>query len=786
VEGDDCMAKKNQQSSGPSYSLLALLKRTLFLHETSSVDELTEEVHEYMLKDQSYEQIKERYVGPMLKGNPSFLEVEPESQVWKLSEGNKVNDAVYEAFKKYHTPLSERQVLNRLAKVEHIAGNIHLTLDLKNDARFSDIEGGKYWILSEWVVVNEYARSILIKVKSGLGEKELLNRVVEEFHVDEESAIFIPKLDERFVKKEKKWTLQRFIEQKTKLRAARIERLYQFLLKMERPMSADELTATVLNMPAAMTDVDEKLTADPRFVLEDGLWDLRSRVEQRQTAEQLVDGMFEAADAPEADQEISGAEPDMVAAEPSLLDADRDAPDLSESDSMEPVETVVVERQDEDLIPEEHIAETDGDEEGFQEPVESGVGEEPDAEEAGFEGEEFPEEGPGEGEETFDQMDEYIETLRNKVIEFLQNAFHSEGIVYNADIIDQFVNSEERETLFDRFIQDHYVSPSRGRLLTDQDIIKFMVYLAEPTLNDKILDPCCGTGGFLLKILEILDDYLQEAEWTERDFAIQYELRSGQFYFVQMNEEEQEYFDTPLDEEVARWLPIIRFCKQQQLTGVDLDRFAYRTTDLNIAIQGFPEIVLHQDNALTSKRIGSGVYDLVIGNPPEFGDNPTRFLRRSLTLAKPGGKILLLLPDDLFDGDRLLSSTLRNQIIAQTIVKAVIRLPEPTDSHTFGGRKTLLYCLRKHHDAEQESELFVGEIADFKGLQEVLEVIEEPDVPVSMNDTLIAGKTVHYILSSYQRSAYNLLLEGLRRQVLRGEVLNIKEWALSKKIEAEE
>lgn len=777
------MAKKNQQSSGPSYSLLALLKRTLFLHETSNVDELVEEVHEYMLKDQSYDQIKERYVGPILTSNPSFLEVESKTQVWRLSEGNKVNDSVYEVFKKFHSPLSERQVLNRLAKVEHMAGNIQLTLDLKNDARFSDIDGGKYWILSEWVVVNEYARSILLKIKSGLGEKELLAKVVDEFHVDREAAIFIPKLDERFVKKEKKWMLQRYIEQKTKLRAARIERLYQFLLKIDRPMSADELTATVLNMPANMTDVDEKLAADPRFVEENGLWDLRARIDQRQAAEELVGNIFESVPESEIAPEAFEAEPTLPG-EPSPLDEARQALDLSEPETVEPpVEAVVIETQDEQMIPAEPAVEIEAEEEALQEFTEQEEHEAFEPEEGEFEEEEVSKE---EDEGAFDQMDEYIENLRNKVIEFLQNAFHSEGIVYNAEIIDQFVNSEEREELFEQFIRDHYVNPSKGRLLTDQAILTFMVYLAEPTLNDKILDPCCGTGGFLLKILEVLDDYLQDASWTERDFAIQYELRSGQFYFVQMNEEEQEYFDTPLDEEVARWLPIIRFCKQQQLTGVDLAPFAYHTADLNIAIQGFPEIVLHQDNALTSKRIGSGVYDIVLGNPPASGDEPTRFIRRSLALAKPGGKVLLLLPDEMFANGRLLSSTLRNQVVAQTIIKAVIRLPESVDSNAFGGRKTLLYCLRKHHEAEQESELFTGEINDQEGLQELLEVIEEPDVPVCMDDTPIDGRTVHYILSSYQRSAYNLLLEGLRRQVLHGEVLDVKEWAQPKKAELKE
>ncbi len=62
--------------------------------------------------------------------------------------------------------------------------------------------------------------------------------------------------------------------------------------------------------------------------------------------------------------------------------------------------------------------------------------------------------------------------------------------------------------------------------------------------------------------------------------------------------------------------------------------------------------MLHQDDALSSKQIGSGVYDLVIGNPPSIDDKPTRFLRKSLLLAKPGGKILLLLPDEMFHDHR--------------------------------------------------------------------------------------------------------------------------------------
>jgi len=741
------MTKKYNQSSGPSYSLLALLKRTLFLHETAVTDELVEEVHEYMLKDLSYDQIKERYVGPILRKNPSFLEVQERNNVWKLTEGNKVNDSVYEVFQKYRAPLSERQILNRLAKEEHLT-KIEMKLDLKNDARFSDLEGGKYWILSGWIVINEHARSILLKLKGGLTEKELIHKVVEDYSIDKESVIFLPLLDGRFVKKDKKWTLKKFADQKTKLRASRIDRLYKHLQNAGVPLSSDELTTIVLNMPASTTDVNEKLKADPRFAQVNDKWDLRERVEKQEEA--LVE--------PEGEL---------------IRERELPSPELK-------IEAELTERIKEEEVPfEEHETQESI---PVSEEVITASGEVArEVSEAIEEAGELPEE-PEEEEEI---VDEEIDRLRKKVIDFLQDAFHSEGIVYSADIIDQLVTSEDKAELFEQFSLEHFSNPGKHRELTDIDIIKFMIYLAEPSLNDKIIDPCCGTGGFLIQILDTLQTNLQDAYWTEKDLAIQYELRMGQFYFVQLTQEEYQSLLSPLDDTLVKQLPIVRFCKQQQLTGVDIEEYAYKTVDLNIAFHGFPEIVLHQDNALTSKQIGSGLYDVVIGNPSTFEDNPTRFLRRSLLLAKPGGKILLLLPENMFSDSRLVSASLRNQIAAQTIVKAVIEFPEPYNERAYGPRRVLFYCIKKHLDAEQQSDIFAGSIPDFDGLRDILEVLEDPAAPVSQSEDSISAELVMFILSSYQGSAYNLLIEGLRRRALEGELIGVDEWTHVKRPEQE-
>jgi hypothetical protein len=312
--------------------------------------------------------------------------------------------------------------------------------------------------------------------------------------------------------------------------------------------------------------------------------------------------------------------------------------------------------------------------------------------------------------------------------------------------------------------------------LTDTDIIKFMVYLAEPTLNDKIIDPCCGTGAFLTQILQTLYDNLQHASWTEKETSIEYELPTGQFYFVQLTQEERQTLPSPLDDMSSKYLPIERFCRQRQLTGVDNERFCYNSTDLNLALCGFPEAVLHHDDALTSKQLGMGLYDLVIGNPPAFGDLPTRFLRRSLALAKPGGKILLLLPETMFSDLRLSSATLRNQIAAQTIVKAIIEFPEPYNDKAYGPKRVLLYCVKKQLEGDQQSSMFVGRIPDFYGLRDIIEVLEDPDAPVTDSEMVIPVGLLMFILSSYQQSAYNLLLEGLRRQILEGGLVSLDAW----------
>jgi hypothetical protein len=119
-------------------------------------------------------------------------------------------------------------------------------------------------------------------------------------------------------------------------------------------------------------------------------------------------------------------------------------------------------------------------------------------------------------------------------------------------------------------------------------------------------------------------------------------------------------------------------------------------------------------------------------------------------------------------------------------VKAVIEFPEPYNERAYGPKRVLFYCIKKHLDAEQHSDIFVGRIPDFDGLRDILEVLEDPAAPVSQSDDPIAAELVMFVLSSYQGSAYNLLIEGLRRRALEGTLMTVDEWTHVQKPEQEE
>lgn len=56
--------------------------------------------------------------------------------------------------------------------------------------------------------------------------------------------------------------------------------------------------------------------------------------------------------------------------------------------------------------------------------------------------------------------------------------------------------------IYEKILKDLQSAGNAGEYYTPRAVTKFIVEMVDPQLGDKILDPACGTGGFLIDSLE--------------------------------------------------------------------------------------------------------------------------------------------------------------------------------------------------------------------------------------------------------------------------------------------
>ena len=56
--------------------------------------------------------------------------------------------------------------------------------------------------------------------------------------------------------------------------------------------------------------------------------------------------------------------------------------------------------------------------------------------------------------------------------------------------------------IYEKILRDLQSAGNAGEYYTPRAVTQFVVEMIDPKLGDKILDPACGTGGFLIDALE--------------------------------------------------------------------------------------------------------------------------------------------------------------------------------------------------------------------------------------------------------------------------------------------
>jgi type I restriction enzyme M protein len=238
----------------------------------------------------------------------------------------------------------------------------------------------------------------------------------------------------------------------------------------------------------------------------------------------------------------------------------------------------------------------------------------------------------------------------------------------------------------------------RGEYFTPRNVcdmavrMVFALYPPRQLTSLKILDTCCGTGGFLVSAINLL---------RER-FTIQETAKGG---------EENEV--------VSRVGARVSEIATHNLYGLDINPFLVQTCQMNLVMHGDGSANVFQadslyspnewDNVEAAAKVGYGKFDMVVTNPPFGGkavvDDPhlldqyelarigSREQRSSLPseqlfvegawkFLKPGGFLAIVLPDSILNNPGL--RFIRQWLFQRTRVVASVDLPKETFAESGG------------------------------------------------------------------------------------------------------
>lgn len=247
-------------------------------------------------------------------------------------------------------------------------------------------------------------------------------------------------------------------------------------------------------------------------------------------------------------------------------------------------------------------------------------------------------------------------------------------------IIDQlFVPSQNYDTLGDIYeylLAEIAESGKNGQFRTPRQIIRAMIDMIDPSLGERICDPACGTGGFLVNAyLHILK------EQTSSDI-LRFEADGSALHA---------YGDKLTPEQIEA-------LRSNHLYGFDFDRTMVRLSWMNMIQHGMRNPQMSYADTLSSsfnERMTSGaieLFDIVLANPPftgsidkedvgnslqSLGTTKTEllFVELILQLLHMGGRAAVIVPEGLLFGSTRAHVTLRRKLIEENQLNAVISLP---------------------------------------------------------------------------------------------------------------
>ena len=286
--------------------------------------------------------------------------------------------------------------------------------------------------------------------------------------------------------------------------------------------------------------------------------------------------------------------------------------------------------------------------------------------------------------------------------QILQKVITGLDDLYEHDIADLDMQGDLYEYMLGKLSS----AGQNGQFRTPKHIREMMVALLQPTPDDSICDPACGTAGFLISSAEYIRAH---------------------------------YEDTMTPEQWARFAG-------ETFTGFDTDTTMLRLSAMNLMLHSITNPNIDYKDSVSKQNDLSNQFTMCLANPPFKGsvdaesinDNlkavtntkktELLFLALFLRMLKPGGQCACIVPDGVLFGSSKAHQSIRKELVENHQLRAVISMPSGVFK-PYAGVSTAVLVFTKTGAGGTDKVWFYDMKADGFSLDDKRSEISDNDIP---------------------------------------------------------
>lgn len=300
-----------------------------------------------------------------------------------------------------------------------------------------------------------------------------------------------------------------------------------------------------------------------------------------------------------------------------------------------------------------------------------------------------------------------IDTLRITRTSFLL-------ILKELEVIDLYSMAEDvKGVAFESFLGKTFRG-ELGQFFTPRTIVNYMVDILDVKEGELVCDPCCGSGGFLIRAFEKVQDDI------DRDIHKQINeiIASNQSTEIKTGAIKKLVAEFDKTRIGSRYY---KLCNEY-FYGVDANVRMARTSKMNMIMHGDGHVGVYlHDGLFDVGGVCEGKFDVILINPP-FGVHLDRsikvkddksisdffelntnnaeylFIERCIRLLKPGGRAGLVLPEGVFNNNS--AKKVRDYVEKHAHLLNITSIPADVFLASGANVKPSLLFIRKFTESE--------------------------------------------------------------------------------------